>query len=144
MQRVFSLFATAALVFVASQSPAQTVEGRASADGTKYETVMVYAPYVVKRQIVSPMASKTSSTGLELVSISQAVSFADLDLSDVAQVKQLESRVRQAALHACGEIERKFPRSRYIPVPENQDCIGNATSAAMIAVKALEVAAARY
>lgn len=110
----------------------------------RYETLTVYAPYVVRRQVVNPMMSKASSTGLQLVSISRAVSFADLDLSDPDQVKQLEGRVGMAAQDACAEIDKKFPRTRYRPVPENQDCIGNAKKAAMVAVKALEVAAAKY
>ena len=110
----------------------------------QYETVTVYAPYVVRHHIVNPMMSKTSSTGLEMVSVTRTVSFADLDLSDPGQVKQLRSRVDIAAHDACAEIEKKFPRALYVPVPENQDCVGHARSAAMIAVKALEVAAAKY
>lgn len=109
----------------------------------QYETVTVYAPYVVKRQVINPMMSKGSSTGLEMVSITRSVSFADLDLSDPGQAKQLESRVDIAAHDACREIEKKFPRSQYRPVPEDQNCAGNAKLAAMIAVRALEAAASK-
>jgi UrcA family protein len=106
-----------------------------------YETVTVYAPYVVKRQIVNSMMSKKSATGLEMVSVTRRVSFSDLDLADAGQAKQLESRVDIAAHDACREIEKKFPKSQYRPVPEDQNCAGNAKSAAMIAVRALEAAA---
>ena len=107
----------------------------------QHETVTVYAPYIVRREVVNPMMSKKSSTGLEMVSISRSVSFADLDLSDPDQVKQLEGRVDIAARDACAEIEKKYPSSRYHPVPEKQDCPGNAKAAAMIAVRTLEAAA---
>lgn len=107
----------------------------------QYETVTVYAPYVVKRQVVNSMMSKKSATGLEMVSISRSVSFADLDLADPGQAKQLESRVDIAAHDACRELEKKFPKSQYRPVPEDQNCAGNAKAAAMIAVRALEAAA---
>jgi UrcA family protein len=132
---------TAALLLCAASPSSAQPAGSAAA---RHETIMVYAPYVVKRHVISPMPSKGSATGLELVSVSQAVSFADLDLSDADQVKQLEARVRQAAVNACGEIDKRYPKSRFIPVPENQDCVGNATSAAFVTVKALEVAAAKY
>lgn len=109
----------------------------------QHETVTVYAPFVVRREVVNPMMSKKSSTGLEMVSISRSVSFADLDLSDPGQAKQLEGRVDIAAHAACAELEKKYPSSRYHPVPENQDCPGNAKAAAMISVRALEAAAAK-
>ena len=109
----------------------------------QHETVTVYAPFIVRREVVNPMMSKKSSTGLEMVSVSRSVSFADLDLSDPGQAKQLEGRVDVAAHAACAEIEKKYPSARYHPVPENQDCPCNAKAAAMIAVRALEAAAAK-
>lgn len=127
-----------------TSSSAQPLDSTMALEQAQYETVTVYAPYVVKRQILNPMMSKTSSTGLELVSVSRSVSFADLNLSDERQVKMLEDRVGTAARDACAEIDKKFPRSRYTPVPANQDCVGNAKKSAMVAVKALEVAAAKY
>lgn len=60
------------------------------------------------------------------------------------QVRELKNRVKLAAYDACAEIDKKFPRTQYIPIPKDQDCVGNAIGGAMIAVKALEVAAARY
>lgn len=137
---------TTALAIVAAmaidRSAAQSPD-RPSSE-TQYETVTVYAPLAVRRQVIDPMMSRKSSTGLELVSVSRSVSFFDLDLSDANQVRELKNRVKLAAHDACAEIDKKFPRTQYIPIPKDQDCEGNAIGGAMIAVKALEVAAARY
>jgi UrcA family protein len=107
----------------------------ASAPSAAHERVTVYAPFVVRRKVVNPF------TGLELVSVSRTVYFGDLDLSKSEQAATLENRVHWAAQQACKEIDKRYPKRVYIPVPDNQDCIGNATSEAMITVKQLEAAA---
>ena len=109
---------------------------------TGHEEITVYAPFVVTRKVINPMMSKKSSAGLELVSASRSVSFRDLDLSKAADVTLLENRVHDAARDACNEIEKQFPKAKYHPIPENQDCVGNATSEAMITVNQLKAAAA--
>jgi UrcA family protein len=116
----------------------------ASAQATAHERVTVYAPFVVRHKMVSPPeVSERTATGLELVSVSRAVYFGDLDLSKPDQATTLEDRVHLAAQDACKEIAKRYPKSVYIPVPDNQDCVGNATSEAMITVKQLEAAASK-
>lgn len=143
--RAIHLLAPAILAMgtvVAGSSVAQPAKTQSQEfEEAQYETVTVYAPYVVKRQVVNSMMSKKSATGLEMVSVTRSVNFSDLDLADPGQAKQLESRVDIAAHDACREIEKKFPKSQYRPVPEDQNCAGNAKAAAMIAVRALEAAA---
>ena len=101
------------------------------------EMVTVYAPFVVRRKPVSPMMSRSRSRGLELVSTSRAVSFHDLDLKKQIDADMLENRVHRAAVDACAELDKRFPKSIYIPVPENQDCVTNAVNEAMVSVKQL-------
>ena len=133
-----------AMVLAVAPSKAQPVQSTPSAPTeSMHEEVTVYAPYVVRRKVINPMMSKTSSTGLELVSVSRSVSFRDLDLSKPSDVTTLENRVHRAAADACTEIDKRFPTTKYTPVPENQDCVGNAVSEAMITVKQLEAAATK-
>lgn len=105
------------------------------------EMVMVYAPFVVRHKPVDPMMSRTSSTGLELVSVSRAVSFHDLDLRKRIDADTLENRVHRAAVDACAALNKRYPASTYIPVPPKQDCVGNAVSGAMVSVRQLIAAA---
>lgn len=121
--------------------PTQSVAAQPD-EAAAHEVVIVYAPYVVTRTVISPMMSKTSATGLEVVSASRSVSFSDLNLSQPPDEATLESRVYQAAHDACKDIDERFPKSVYKPVPENQDCAGNAANQAMVIVKDLENAAA--
>lgn len=134
-----------AMVLAVAPGKAQPAQSTAAApaESAMHEEVTVYAPYVVRRKVINPMMSKTSSTGLELVSVSRSVSFRDLDLSRPADVTTLENRVHQAAADACTEIDKRFPKTKFTPVPENQDCVGNAVSEAMITVKQLEAAATK-
>ena len=111
---------------------------------TPHEVIFVYAPYVVTRQVINPMMSRKSSTGIELVSASRTVNFADLNLSEAPDVATLKMRVRLAAQDACSDIERHYPKTKYHPIPENQDCVGNAVEEAMVTVRAVEAAAAKY
>lgn len=114
------------------------------AESIPHETVLIYAPYVVTRTVIDPMMSKGSSTGVELVSESRMVSFGDLNLSNPADAQTLENRVRQAAADACSDIETRYPKADYRPIPANQDCAGNAIKQAMVTVRQLEAAAAIY
>lgn len=106
-----------------------------------HERVVVYAPYVVTHKVTSPMMSKTSAAGIEVVSASRTVSYADLNLSQAPDENTLEDRVRQAAREACAEIDKTYPTSIYTPIPPKQDCVGNAINQAMVVVKDVENAA---
>lgn len=105
------------------------------------EMVTVYAPFVVRHKPIDPMMSKTSSTGLELVSVSRTVSFHDLNLGKQIDADTLENRVHRAAVDACAELNKRYPTATYTPVPAKQDCVGNAVSGAMVSVKQLIAAA---
>jgi len=52
-----------------------------------------------------------------------------------------DPRVNQAAQDACKELDKRFPKNVYIPVPANQDCVANATNEAMLVVTQLIAAA---
>ena len=129
------------LANASGNAQAQQATDSASAAASPQEEVMVYAPFVVQRKVLTRMMTRKSSTGLELISVSRSVSFADLDLSDSANVTTLENRVHQAAQDACNEIERRYPKSDYRPIPANQDCVGNAVREAMVVVRQLEASA---
>ena len=133
----------AALTSLLLLGPAQA-QTAAETSLSGHEVIFVYAPYVVTRQVVNPMMSKKSATGIELVTQSRTVNFADLDLSEAADVATLTMRVRHAAQDACTDIEKRYPKSEYRPIPPNQDCVGNAFNEAMVTVRMVEAAAAKY
>ena len=134
----------AALTSLLLLGPAQAQTAAETSLSGQHEVIFVYAPYVVTRQVINPMMSKNSSTGIELVTQSRTVNFADLDLSEAADVATLNMRVRHAAQDACTDIERRYPKAQYHPIPANQDCVGNAVNEAMVTVRILEAAAAKY
>ena len=98
-----------------------------------HETVQVFAPYVVRREA----AGRMKRENLQLISVDRPVSFHDLDLKAPADQTTLVTRVKDAAKDACKELERRYPKRAYIPVPENEDCVKAATDTAMIQVNAL-------
>ena len=137
--KIFTLALAGGALLLAGSSfaqPDQPTEPPAA-----HETVTVYAPFVVRHKPVNPMMSRSHATGLELVSVSRAVSFHDLDLGKPIDADTLENRVHRAAVDACAELDKRFPKSVYIPVPEKQDCVGNAVNEAMISVKQLVASA---
>jgi UrcA family protein len=111
----------------------------AAAKSELHETITVYAPFVVRRAAVRPSPLKHGAA--EVISMDRQVSFADLDLTRSADQATLKARVNQAAQDACKELNRRFPKNIYIPVPENQDCVGNATKDAMQVVDEVILAA---
>ncbi|MDR3409922.1 MAG: UrcA family protein [Formivibrio sp.] len=74
--------------------------------------------------------------------VDRAVSFSDLNLKDSKDQDKLKQRAEDAAKNACVELDRRFPKSVYIPVPANQDCVADASSQAMVSAKKLISAAA--
>lgn len=108
------------------------------------EDMAVGAPYAVKRELQpNPTASSTSSADVELISLSRGVTYSDLDLSQPTDVATLEARVRLAAREACDELDRRYPKEIFEPVPYYQDCVRTAVAHAMAAVRELEAAAVR-
>ncbi len=131
---VATLISTAAIGGSAMGQPAAEKPGA-------HEMVEVFAPYVVRREPVRPRRG-FNREHLEIISVSRAVSFADLDLAKAEDRTILDSRVKQAAIDACKELDRRYPKQAYVPVPIEQDCVKNATDEAMIQVNELIAAAA--
>lgn len=138
--RVLGLLGAALVVFSSGETSAQSVGEPAAA---AHERITVYAPFVVTHKITNPMMSKTSATGIEVVTVSRSVSYADLNLSQSPDQITLENRVHQAAEEACKEIDRRYPKTTYAPIPANQDCVGTAVNQAMVIVKDLKDAASQ-
>lgn len=122
------------LCLMASQTVAQ------QAAETPHETVTVHAPYVVRHAPYTPKRGITRDH-LELISVDRAVSFSDLNLKDSKDQDMLKQRVEDAAKKACAELDRRFPKNVYIPVPADQDCVADASGQAMMSVKKLISAA---
>lgn len=117
---------------VAAQTANEKVEVR--------DAVTVYAPFVV-RLTPHKATGGVNRQPLSLVTVNRSVSFRDLDLKNPIDQQTLKTRVNQAAKDACGEIERRYPKNRYIPVPVNQDCVKNAVNESMVVVRELILAA---
>jgi len=105
--------------------------GAAQAAPLGEEEITVSGPYTVSKEM-----TKRSMRG-ELpeftVSVSQRVSFADLDLSRPNDVTKLRDRVTTAAKDSCRELDARFPRNVYQPVGESspQECVRNTTGQAL-------------
>jgi UrcA family protein len=65
------------------------------------------------------------------VSLAYQVTFADLDLTRSADVRELESRISTAANEICGQLETLFP----LGDPSAGDCARRATEVAMTDVR---------
>ena len=128
--------AVVSLIAIAGSATAQTAAEKAA-----HETITVFAPYVVRHQPYTPKRG-IGRDRLELISVDRPVSFADLDLRNAADQQTLEARVKQAAKDACAELDHRYPKRIYVPVPENQDCVKTATDEAMVLVRDLTIAAA--
>ena len=135
MTRIFPLALIGASLMISGPTLAQP--GQSAEPPAAYEMVTVYAPFVVRHRPASGTMSRAGSRGLELVSVSRSVSFHDLDLGKPIDAEILENRVHRAAVDACAELDKRFPKSIYTPVPEKQDCVGNAVNQAMVSVKQL-------
>lgn len=80
-------------------------------------------------------------TGVSIMSISlsYAVGVSDLDLASSAGAAELEKRVNSAAMAACKEISRQYPKA----APGDDDCAKAAAKKAMVKAQELEAAAAK-
>ena len=109
-----------------AQSPALT---------TQTEAITVTAPYIVEKKVVDKAIGKRPA--LSVVSISQNVSYIDLDLAKPADAQKLIERVKATAVDVCKSLDKHFPPAQYIPVPAKQDCVGAATSESLIVANRL-------
>ena len=92
------------------------------------EEVTVESPYTIRQQVLKPaMFGQMPETQ---VSVDEDVSYSDLDLSKATDLDTLKGRIRQAARDSCNELDRKFPRTIYIPV-NDRNCVKDAANQAL-------------
>lgn len=102
------------------------------ARSSEEEQVTVDGPYIVRQEKMT--RSLSGMMAEQTISVSQRVSYADLDLSRQSDVDLLRWRVKTAAKDSCRQLERRFPSSIYIPDQTMHECIRDATSQAMAQV----------
>lgn len=109
--------------------------GAAQAAPSQEEQVTVDGPYTVQTQVTKRAMQGRMEE--ETISVSQKVSYADLDMSKQSDVNTLRDRVATAAKDSCRELERRFPSAIYIPDKTKFECVRDATSQAMAQVDAV-------
>ncbi|HEX4507454.1 MAG TPA: UrcA family protein [Alphaproteobacteria bacterium] len=108
-----------------------TLTGSAAAQTTDPNTTQemtIYTPGVHQRTV----GRSTIGAPIEELSLSLGVDYSDLDLSRGGDVEMLDSRIRQAALTACDQLERDYPEVLY-PSYQSSDasCAAEATEQGM-------------
>ena len=105
--------------------------GAAQAASLGEEEITVSGPYTVSKEMTK------RSLGGEMpeftISVSQRVSYADLDLSKPDDVTKLRDRVTMAAKDSCRELDARFPPNIYHPVGDasRRACIRDTTGQAL-------------
>jgi len=93
------------------------------------------------REVETKTIGMDTSTGwlrpMVQVSLSSAVSYADLDLTSQAGASELEKRVNDTAKAVCKELRGKYPDA----TPSEADCAKAAANKAMVNVHKVEAAA---
>jgi UrcA family protein len=122
--------------------------GSAFAQTNTTENVVIRAPLILRQ------AAPDSGSGLlagrlapspQIVSLTRAVRYSDLDLTRPAGVAVLEARVRNTARDVCQDLHRQFPNANArinYPYP-SRDCVRKATSEGMQTVRLIRAAAVR-
>jgi UrcA family protein len=103
-----------------------TCAGSGAAQGLppEDEEVRVISPYTIRQQALPRTLPEMLVT--KRISVETSVSYADLDLTKQADVDTMKDRLKKAARENCRELDRRFPRSVYIPVNDTS-CIRDAT-----------------
>jgi len=122
-------------------SSSQAASPAAPLSAQTTEEVIIRAPDVVRRPL--PRSGPGSPPGLtnpEIISLTRAVSYSDLNLSIASDVAELETRVRNTAREVCLELARRYPRNGAQYVFADTDCVKKATDDGMDTVKAITAA----
>ena len=92
----------------------------------------------VQASRVQAMEAGYTSSGLPVLSVwvDHQVPYADLDLTTTEGMAQLKSRVREAALHGCREIDQSYRFTQ----PNDRVCASLATNETMAKVNELVAA----
>jgi UrcA family protein len=128
------------LLTPSSPAMAQPASAEASSPAPVAESVTVIAPRVVRRHATG--AGQFGGSPIEVLSVSLAVSFADLDLTTQTGVDEFRKRIMYASLDACDRIEAQYPSNIYVPVSANHNCPDN-TARQALAVADEVIAATR-
>ena len=102
------LVATGLLTWTGAAAAQETGEKEVSG---AIEEVVVEAP------VVSRKVAATSPTGYttEMIQLRRQVTFADLDLTDDSDVKELEGRIETTAQEACEALDDMLDRDKQDP-----------------------------
>jgi UrcA family protein len=121
-------------------------QGQAGAQAT--ENVIVRAPIITTKpapQSGSGLLAGRLAPTPEIVSMTRAVSYRDLDLSRASGVSALEDRVRNTARDVCQDLFRQFPNANArinYPYP-SRDCVRKATFDGMQSVRRIRAGVSR-
>lgn len=99
-------------------------------------TVTAYQP-------VSKLGRDANGRPIEVVRLSRAVSYADLDLSTYTGATELQARVKTAAKAVCKELEDMYPEGNEAGLPAGscvQEAINSAAPQLKVAVSNAEKA----
>ena len=91
------------------------------------ETVTVVPPFST-RQSTTPLKGGMKA---QIIALNRYVDYGDLDLSKAQDRLEMQNRVQATARGACDALDAKFPQTVYVPLPESQDCVGNASRGAL-------------
>lgn len=97
------------------------------------------AEFVVSSSRANGLSSYPSLPGVpvEVISVSQRVSYADLNLASVSGAEEMEARVRNTARTLCAKLDEKYPLSSV----DQDSCVRNSVTKGMADVRAAIVAA---
>src|SRR5262245_19301258 len=76
----------------------------------------------------------------DTISLSQAVNYADLDLSKPADVAELEKRVNKTAQDVCRKLNARYPRTVH-QFYDDRNCVKDASEQGMAAARRAMAAA---
>jgi UrcA family protein len=98
------------------------------------------AEFVVSSSRASALAhGSLPGVPVEVISISQRVSYADLNLTSVAGSEEMEARVRSTARTLCEKLDQRYPLSNV----EVETCVRDTVRKGLADVHTAAVAAAK-
>jgi UrcA family protein len=141
---IFASAAAALVLLTAAPQTGFTAQAAAAATPPPppppTEELIIRAPDVVRRPLPRQPGPGAQSPGLrnpEIISLTRAVSYADLDLGRPADVQELQRRIGTTARDICAELQRRFPRQNPEFVYSATDCVKKATDDGMETVRQL-------
>jgi UrcA family protein len=112
-----------------------------SASPEASEQVIIHAPEIVRKAAPRRGTGTLPNENPQIITLSRAISYADLNLSKASDVSELETRVRNTAREVCQELDRQFPKSAGEYVRGKEDCVQRAVNGGLQQVR--QVTAAR-